>query len=77
MRGGRLDKVPIPEAPLDILAQQIVAEVSCQEWGTDELYALMRGAYSYRHLPRLEFDRVVQFLSEGLTPATGRGRQRG
>lgn len=74
VRGGRLDKIPIPESPLDILAQQIVAEVSCREWGTEELYSLVRGAYAYRHLPRSDFDRVVQFLSEGLTPTSGRGR---
>ena len=71
---GRLDIVPIPVAPLDVLAQQIVAEVACQEWGTDELFALFRQAAPYRDLPRREFDRVVQFLSEGMTPTTGRGR---
>ena len=71
---GRLDIVPIPVAPLDVLAQQIVAEAACQEWGTDELFALFRRAAPYRDLPRREFDRVVQFLSEGMTPSTGRGR---
>jgi len=71
---GRLDIVPIPVAPLDVLAQQIVAEVACQEWGTDELFTLFRKAAPYRDLQRRDFDRVVQFLSEGMTPTTGRGR---
>ena len=71
---GRLDIVPIPVAPLDVLAQQIVAEVACQEWNTDELFALCRRAAPYRNLPRREFDRVVQILCEGLTPTSDRGR---
>jgi ATP-dependent Lhr-like helicase len=32
MTAGRLDRVLPPEAPLDILAQQIVAECAAQEW---------------------------------------------
>jgi len=41
----------IPEAPLDILAQQIVAAVACEEWREDDLFALVRRAYPYRALP--------------------------
>ena len=74
IRGGRLDKVPIPLAPLDILAQQIVAEVACGEQSSDELFDRFRSAYPYRQLPRAEFDRVVQILCEGITPQAGRGR---
>lgn len=74
IRAGRLDIVPIPVAPLDVLAQQIVAEVACQEWGSDELFALVRRAAPYRNLPRREFDRVVQILSEGMTAESGRNR---
>ena len=61
---GRLDVVPIPDAPLDVLAQQIVAEVSAEEWGTDDLFALCRRAYPYRNLSRRQFDQTVEFLSE-------------
>jgi len=74
VRGGRLDKVEPPIAPLDILAQQIVAEVSQQEWNTDDLYALVRRAAPYQHLSREHFDQVIQFLSEGVTSNAGRGR---
>src|SRR5579872_4003160 len=74
IRAGRLDVIVIPVAPLDILAQQIVAEVACGEWGTDDLFALCRRAWPYRNLPRVDFDRVVQFLAEGITSSGGRGR---
>jgi ATP-dependent Lhr-like helicase len=74
IRAGRLDIVPIPVAPLDVLAQQIVAEVASQEWGTDELFALMRRATPYCDLSRYEFDRVVRILSEGMTPGGERSR---
>ncbi|MCA9092406.1 MAG: DEAD/DEAH box helicase, partial [Planctomycetaceae bacterium] len=50
IRAGQLDRVPMPVAPLDILAQQIVAEVSMQEWGTDELYETVRRSTPYADL---------------------------
>jgi len=74
IRHGRLDIVPIPEAPLDVLAQQIVAEVATRECGSDELFALCRQAAPYRNLPRADFDRIVQMLSEGITHSAGRSR---
>lgn len=74
IRHGRLDIIPIPEAPLDVLAQQIVAEVSTRECGTDELFELCRRAAPFHDLPRADFDRVISLLSEGLTHATGRGQ---
>ncbi len=69
---GRLDAIPIPEAPLDVLAQQIVAETSAREWSTDELFALCRRAYPYRSLSRRQFDETLRYLSEGLTSTSGR-----
>ena len=74
VRQGILDKILIPEAPLDILAQQIVAEVAHQDWQTDDLFALVRRADPYQHLPRAKFDAVVHMLSEGIATATGRSR---
>lgn len=71
---GRLDIVPIPVAPLDVLAQQIVAEVACQEWNTDDLFELVRRAAPYRNLERYEFDRIVRILSEGIVPGAERNR---
>jgi ATP-dependent Lhr-like helicase len=72
IRSGDLERVAIPENALDILAQQIVAETSCQTWGEDDLFHLARASYSYRQLPRESFDAVVAMLSEGI--ATSRGR---
>ncbi|WP_440594397.1 DEAD/DEAH box helicase [Schlesneria sp.] len=74
IRAGRLDIVPIPVAPLDVLAQQIVAEVACQEYGTDQLFDLVRRAAPYSELTRYEFDRIIRVLSEGMTPGGERSR---
>ena len=74
VKGGRLDVTPIPEAPLDILAQQIVAEVAAEESGTDELFDLVRRSYPYRDLTREDFDRTIRYLSEGITDTAGRTR---
>lgn len=65
IRQGQLDPVIIPERPLDILAQQIIASVACEEWNTDDLFQLVRGAYPYRDLSRNEFDEVVEMLARG------------
>ena len=74
IRHGHLDIVPIPVAPLDVLAQQIVAEVATRECGSDELFDLCRRSAPYRNLPRTEFDRIIQLLSEGITHSAGRSR---
>jgi len=74
VKAGRLDVTPIPEAPLDILAQQVVAEVAAEEWSTDDLFDLVRRAWPYRNLAREEFDRTIHYLSEGITDTAGRTR---
>ncbi|MFV0318065.1 MAG: DEAD/DEAH box helicase [Microthrixaceae bacterium] len=71
VRAGRLDAVEPPVAPLDILAQQIVAETAAQEWKTDDLYELVRTAHHYRDLSRESFDEVLELVSKGVM--TGRG----
>src|SRR5438309_2536121 len=72
VREGRLDRLLIPAKPLDILAQQIVAAVACEEWGEEALFDLVRGAYPYRDLTRKEFDDVVRMLADGFTTRRGR-----
>ncbi len=69
---GELDRVTIPEQPLDVLAQQIVAEVAAQEWGEDALYALLRRAWPYRALPREAFAAIVRMLADGFSTRRGR-----
>ena len=72
IRSGSLDKLEIPTAPLDILAQQIVAETAARDWQEDDLYKLVCSTYPYRNLKRSEFDAIVTMLSDGI--ATQRGR---
>jgi ATP-dependent helicase Lhr and Lhr-like helicase len=72
VRRGELDKIIMPEKPVDILAQQIVAEVASQEWEEDKLFELVKGAYPYRDLSRHEFDEIVKMLAEGFTTRKGR-----
>jgi ATP-dependent Lhr-like helicase len=72
IRGGALDALKIPTAPLDILAQQIVAACAQHEWEADALYDSVRSAYPYRQLARGDFDDVVSMLADGV--ATSRGR---
>jgi ATP-dependent Lhr-like helicase len=71
--GGRLDRTEPPRAPLDVLAQQIVAECSAREWNVDALFVLVRTAAPYAKLERPAFDDVVTSLAEGAAPRLGRG----
>jgi ATP-dependent Lhr-like helicase len=73
VRRGELDRIVQHGAPLDVLAQQMAAEVACGEYGEDDLFALIRRAWPYRDTARRDFDAVVSMLSEGF--ATRRGRQ--
>jgi ATP-dependent helicase Lhr and Lhr-like helicase len=85
VRASHLDAIHPPVAPLDILAQQIVAECAAQdtqdaqdaqdaqEWSEDELFALVRRAAPFSELRRDDFDAVVELVSEGIR--TGRGRR--
>ncbi len=69
---GELDRISVPDKPLDVLAQQIVAESAAQEWDETALFELMRGAYPYRNLARDEFDDVLEMLAQGYTTRRGR-----
>ncbi|MGA2607589.1 MAG: DEAD/DEAH box helicase [Terriglobia bacterium] len=72
LRQGELDRLEIPDSPLDILAQQIVAMCACEEWHEDDLFQVVRRAYPYRDLARQDFDAVLEILSEGITARRGR-----
>jgi len=71
VRRGELDALIMPHQPLDVLAQQIVAEVACQEWDEDALYDLVRRAYPFRELKRESFDEVVRMLADGFSTRVG------
>ena len=72
IRRGELDRLAIPEAPLDVLAQQMVAMCAAEDWREDDLFAVVRRAYPYRQLARSEFDALVEMLSEGIAARRGR-----
>jgi ATP-dependent Lhr-like helicase len=69
---GDLDRIEVPESPLDILAQQIVAMCSAEDWQEEELFALVRRAFHFRNLARSDFDEIVTMLSEGIAARRGR-----
>ncbi len=73
VRREELDRIPIPQQPMDVLAQQIVAEVASHEWQEQALYETLRCAWPYRDLSRDEFTAVVRMLADGF--ATHRGRR--
>ena len=73
IRQGDLDRLIIPDAPLDILAQQIVAACSAEEWDEDELFALAQARISLSQSnARQTFDRSCEMLSEGIAASRGR-----
>ena len=76
IKRGRLDALHPPEQPLDILAQQIVAETAArgdEGVSEEELLAQLTRAWPYRRLTREQFQEVVELVSVGIQ--TGRGRR--
>ncbi|MFQ5680004.1 MAG: DEAD/DEAH box helicase [Gemmatimonadota bacterium] len=71
-RTGTLDHLILLERPLDVLAQQVVAEVAAEEWEETGLFELLRGAYPYRELARETFDEIVHMLAHGFRTRRGR-----
>ena len=72
IRRGELDRLTIPEKPLDVLAQQIVAETAARDWPETKLFDRLRRAWPFRKLAREEFDAVVRMLAEGFATRQGR-----
>ena len=71
VRRGELDRLAIPVAPLDVLAQQIVAEVAAQDWPEQALYDMLTRAYPYAQLPADAYREVVRTLADGYTTRQG------
>jgi ATP-dependent Lhr-like helicase len=72
IRRGELDAIVQHDAPLDVLAQQIVAETACREYGEAELFALVRRAWPFRDLDRTQFDAILKVTAEGYSTRRGR-----
>jgi ATP-dependent Lhr-like helicase len=71
VRRSELDTLHVERDPLDVLAQQLVAEIACREWNEDELFGIVRRAYPFCDLPREKFTEIVRMLADGY--ATRRG----
>jgi ATP-dependent Lhr-like helicase len=88
VRAGQLDRLTIPEKPLDVLAQQMVATIASLEGAEknkkqeeealgcgmreERLWELVRRAYPYRNLTETEFEQLLEMLSEGVSTRRGR-----
>ena len=72
MRLGELDVLEIPDAPIDVLMQQIVASCGAEPWCEHALYDVVRRAWPYRNLTREHYNELLALLHEGIE--SGRGR---
>jgi ATP-dependent Lhr-like helicase len=63
MRTGAIEETVIPRNPLDVLAQQIVAICADEEITVDELHDLVRGAYNFADLSRVQLENVLDMLA--------------
>ena len=69
---GELDRIRIPQCPLDVLAQQVVAWCAGDEWNESDLFGRVRQAWPYASLRRRDFDALIRILSEGISTRKGR-----
>ncbi|SNT07468.1 ATP-dependent helicase Lhr and Lhr-like helicase [Granulicella rosea] len=72
MRAGELDRLEVPEAPIDVLMQQLVACCGAEPWDETALYDVVRRAYPYRDLTRTHFEELLTLLHEGIESSRGR-----
>lgn len=72
IRNGDLDQLIIPDQPMDILAQQIVATCATGEWREDDLFKLIKHSFSYTNLSREDFNAIIEMLAEGIAGSRGR-----
>jgi ATP-dependent helicase Lhr and Lhr-like helicase len=72
VRRNELDQLTIPVGHLDVLSQQMIAEVACEDWQEDELYDCITRAYPFRHLKREDYQDIITMLAEGFTTRRGR-----
>jgi ATP-dependent helicase Lhr and Lhr-like helicase len=72
VKAGELDAIVAHDCPLDVLAQQIVAETACGEWTEEALFTMVRRAWPYRDLERASFDGVVRMVADGFSTRRGR-----
>ncbi len=71
VRRGELDTLVIERNALDVLAQQIVAEVGCRECDEAQLFETLRRAYPYSTLTREDYTAIVRMLADGYSTRRG------
>ena len=72
MRAGVLDQMEIPEAPIDVLMQQVAAMCGAESWDEESLYQVVRRAHPYRAMTRAAFEEVLCLLHDGIQSTRGR-----
>jgi len=72
MRSCALDRLEVPEEPVDVLMQQMVACCGAEPWEEDALYAMLTRAWPYRNLTRKRFDEITALLASGIESSRGR-----
>ncbi len=72
MTVGELDQLEIPDAPIDVLMQQVVAACGAESWDEETLFRVFTRAWPYRDLTRLQFDEVLSLLHNGIESSRGR-----
>jgi ATP-dependent helicase Lhr and Lhr-like helicase len=72
MRAGVLDRLEIPECPIDVLMQQVVAACAAEPWEEDALFEVLRRAHPYSRLTRKQYDEILCLLAEGIEASRGR-----
>jgi len=72
VRRGELETLVVPPGPLDVLAQQLVAECACRDCTEQELFDLARRAWPYRELDAQRLEAVLAMLASGYSTRRGR-----
>ncbi|MEO6923962.1 MAG: DEAD/DEAH box helicase, partial [Bryocella sp.] len=72
MVAGELDLLEVPDAPMDVLLQQMVAMCGAESWEEEALFQVVRRAWPYRNVTRAEFEELVALLHNGIESTRGR-----
>ena len=62
MRERAIEATAIPHSPLDVLAQQVVAMVSIEDWTVDDVHRVVTAAHPYRDLSATQLENVLDML---------------
>ena len=63
MRDGAIESITVPSNPLDVLAQQTIAQATVGDLNVDEWFDVVRRATPYRKLPRSAYEATLDLIS--------------